>query len=342
MNWSWMHEHYSILLLVCLLQMKTISSHSSSIYASLLVKSMVENIVQATTSTCFIRKKNTTGWMGVYARKGASKQSRKRIQSTYKKNHGKVPIVILPGFLTPSSSPMYAAMATHLSTYIQEASRGTLQAVVRMPYMGYGDWFKIVGGGDFSTYLDRAYNVVEELYKECDGEDVRILGHSAGGWVARLLLGDVPYQGRVYNAKSMVNTLFTLGTPHLSVEQYPFGRIDECIDVSHIHASGDVLQRIKTSSLQYCNYVYPRGDAFEPDTKIVCVAGDGEITSFMTYQSYKSGCGKGSVRGDGVTPLEIAILPHASKSIVLQNVSHFEYGEYANIQQWFDLCIHDS
>lgn len=248
-----------------------------------------------------------------------------------------LPIVILPGFLTPSSSPMYATMARNLARYMEE--EWERQAVVRISKMGYGDWFHIIRGGDFSTYLNRAYDTVAELFEEYG--QVRIVGHSAGGWVARLLLGDIPYQKRVYNAKTMVNTLVTLGTPHYSLEQYPFGRIDESIDVSHIHASDAILQHIKTSSLQYCNHIYPRGDAFEPDTTIVCVAGDGisSSSSYMTYQSYKSGCGRGSVRGDGVTPLQIALLPHASQTIVLDDVAHDEYGEYDAVKRWAHTLV---
>jgi len=233
-------------------------------------------------------------------------------------------------------------MASNISRYISSNHQGEWRAVVRISYMGYGDWFRIICGGDFSTYLDRAYSVVEELYRDTNNTPVRIVGHSAGGWVARLLLGDVPYQGRVYNAKTMTSTLVTLGTPHQSLEQYPFGRIDESIDVSHIHASDDVLEKIQTSSLQYCNHVYPRGDAFEPDTKIVCVVGRvSQAPTYMTYQSYKSACGDDidMMSGDSVTPVQSACLPHASKTIVLENVSHTEYGDSGVIQQWAEELV---
>lgn len=35
-------------------------------------------------------------------------------------------------------------------------------------------------------------------------------------------------QGQVYGRSNMVSTLLTLGTPHLSLEQYPFGRVPVC------------------------------------------------------------------------------------------------------------------
>lgn len=267
-----------------------------------------------------------------------------------------VPIVILPGFLTPSSSPVYVTMAKNLERYIHEESNGRAKAEIRTSYMGYGDWLRILGGDDFSGYLDRAYANVMDVYNGCGRrEHVRLVGHSAGGWVGRLLLGDVPYQGTVYGAKTMVNTLVTLGTPHHSIEKYPFGRMDETIDISYIISNGLVdatdellLKKLKTSSLQYCNHVYPHGDAFEPDTKIVCVAGDGvlgvqrpmtDISSYLTYQSYMSGCGRGCVLGDSVTPVEIALLPKASKTIVLHDVMHFGYGAYDTLVQWAHVLL---
>ena len=52
------------------------------------------------------------------------------------------------------------------------------------------------------------------------------VGVSAGGWLARLALGSVPYNGEVFNLAPKVHTLVTLGTPHLSLEDYPFGRAE--------------------------------------------------------------------------------------------------------------------
>lgn len=49
---------------------------------------------------------------------------------------------------------------------------------------------------------------------------------SAGGWLARLALGSVPYDGQVFGLSPLVHTLVTLGTPHQSLEAYPFGRAE--------------------------------------------------------------------------------------------------------------------
>ena len=52
------------------------------------------------------------------------------------------------------------------------------------------------------------------------------MGHSAGGWIARILLCGERYQGVRYARCSQVHTLVTLGTPHQSLERYPFGRVE--------------------------------------------------------------------------------------------------------------------
>jgi hypothetical protein len=55
------------------------------------------------------------------------------------------------------------------------------------------------------------------------------VGVSAGGWLARLALGGAPYEaGRVFALASLVHTLVCLGTPHQSLEAYPFGRAEVC------------------------------------------------------------------------------------------------------------------
>lgn len=44
--------------------------------------------------------------------------------------------------------------------------------------------------------------------------------------MARLALGSVPYDGQVFGLSPLVHTLVTLGTPHQSLEAYPFGRAE--------------------------------------------------------------------------------------------------------------------
>lgn len=58
------------------------------------------------------------------------------------------------------------------------------------------------------------------------------VGVSAGGWLARLALGNVPYNGETFGLAPLVHTLVTLGTPHQSLEAYPFGRAEVRTEVT--------------------------------------------------------------------------------------------------------------
>lgn len=241
---------------------------------------------------------------------------------------GVVPIVILPGFLNTDAS--YASMATNINTWIHQYTDDACTSDIRIVKFSLRDWIKVILGGDMTVYLDRLEEVVTDVFETHGGDvPVRLVGHSAGGWIGRLFLGSAPYQQKEYGVKNRgkVCSLITLGTPHKSIEDYPFGRFDEKLDLP------PSVRLEKQSSLQFCNYFYPRGDEFE-GVRIVCVAGDaiqGEKTlspnlrnldNVLAYQAYKAVCGDGSVTGDSVTPVCIALLEKAHDNIILPGVWH--------------------
>lgn len=144
----------------------------------------------------------------------------------------------------------------------------------------------------------------------------------------------------------MVHSLITLGTPHASIEAYPFGRVPEKLNVPL-----DTPPAIATSSLQYTNHFLPTAQSLK-GVNMVCVAGnsirgrpfneafnrknlisnrDGTSNTedqsgsgwdaYLAYEGYKSGCGRGDVDGDGVTPICIAHLQGAT-NVVLEGAWH--------------------
>lgn len=129
-------------------------------------------------------------------------------------------VVILPGFLQGAAT--YRGMAAHL------ASLGHATAVVPI---SSAQWLPTLAGGSFSWYLDAAARCVAESFESQGAASqqghVALVGHSAGGWLARLLLGSRVYDGKTYGLAPRVHTLLTLGAPHLSLEAYPFGRVAE-------------------------------------------------------------------------------------------------------------------
>jgi hypothetical protein len=218
-------------------------------------------------------------------------------------------VIIMPGFLIPSSSPTYTRLRTAVEAYLESRRVGHRVSVVSMSTM---DWLKIaLLGNDFTEYLDRAAALVEESVDRDGGPARRrrtvLLGHSAGGWVSRILLGDVPYQGKVYGFKRTVSRLISLGTPHYSKEQYPFGRVKESIAGGPWGADGSV--EAFDSSLKFANRYYGTRDVFEPLTDIVCVCGivdrsPSKGDSILTRVSYAAAAGeyRDGMEGDGVTP----------------------------------------
>lgn len=147
-------------------------------------------------------------------RRYESRRYRERTRYVCASHQAPPPLIILPGFLVGASA--YAKLAIDL-----EAS-GHFSAVEIVP-IKRSDWVSVLAGGDFQYYLAKMEEVILPLvsaYGPCC-----LVGHSAGGWIARLFLGDrVPYQNKWYGHRDKVKVLVTLGTPHHSLEAYPFGR----------------------------------------------------------------------------------------------------------------------
>lgn len=216
-------------------------------------------------------------------------------------------VVILPGFLIASSSPTYVRLKAACAGYLD--ARGVRRYSVDVVTMSTFDWLKIaLLGLDFGQYLDRAAAQVQTCGNgDCPATDTVLVGHSAGGWVGRLLIGlggrsaagdEISYNGRRYpGLRNTVKRLITLGTPRYSLERYPFGRVKERV------VSGD--GRVFDSSLAFTNEVIGDDDTWP--TEVVAFAGvlgggDGDAP-MMTQISYRANAGRyeRGMEGDGVT-----------------------------------------
>ncbi|MCS6959345.1 MAG: lipase [Pseudanabaenaceae cyanobacterium SKYGB_i_bin29] len=211
--------------------------------------------------------------------------------------------VILPGYLAGSAD--YFAMADYLNR------QGVKATVVPLQWW---EWLPTVGGRSVVPILDRLHQTVQQVRDRYQTDKVTLIGHSAGGWIARIYLGEKPYYDRVWAAKHWVSHLVTLGTPHCSLEPWT------------------------KRNLGFVNENYP--GAFHPEVRYVCVAGEavkGE-DSWLAYQSYKLTIGDGNSSGDGITPVAAAHLAGAT-NIVIPGASHSPkrppwYGTEAVIDRW--------
>eukprot|EP00240_Pyramimonas_obovata_P004110 CAMPEP_0118926640 /NCGR_PEP_ID=MMETSP1169-20130426/4288_1 /TAXON_ID=36882 /ORGANISM="Pyramimonas obovata, Strain CCMP722" /LENGTH=343 /DNA_ID=CAMNT_0006868233 /DNA_START=135 /DNA_END=1163 /DNA_ORIENTATION=+ len=229
----------------------------------------------------------------------------------------RAPIVVLPGFL--QGSKPYRDMQQNLETLGYPTTVMPLNSL---------EWFPTLWGGSFDFYLEKLQAVVSEVYDKHGGQKVHLVAHSAGGWIARLFLGAAVYNGRSYNGEPMVQSLLCLGSPHYSLEEYPFGRVPE-----RRRGEDDSLldDAARGSSLRFANRVYP--GAHHSSVRYISACGKGVLGApwqpgykgaaegVVSYFSYRSNCGEGAVWGDAVTDLESAKLQGATW-VELEGVWH--------------------
>ena len=209
-----------------------------------------------------------------------------------------LPTVILPGYF--ASAREYSSLEESL----QKLGFPTVTVPLRQR-----DWFPTLGGRSMVPILSKLNQTVKQQLEKYNTTKVNLIGHSAGGWIARIYLGEKPYtvHGDVldsavglWNARLQIATLITLGTPHLTQERWTKRNLD------------------------FVNVNYP--GAFYQDVRYVCVAGKAiygkrRPGSWLAYNSYELTCGQGNCWGDGITPISAAHLAGAT-NLTLDDVLH--------------------
>lgn len=230
------------------------------------------------------------------------------------------PTVILPGYFAGADD--YDALAQQLR------AAGHPTAIVPLRK---SSWLPTFGGRSMVPILRELDRAIAQLLDETNADEptVNLVAHSAGGWIARIYLGEVPYDihGDVdttatglWNRRSRVHTLLCLGTPHTSQEYWT------------------------RRNLNFVNDNYP--GAFYPDVRYVCVAGKAVFGrrgfgkgEWLAHNSYQITCGTAQTWGDGITPIAAAHLDGAT-NLVLDDVWHSPrspgrwYGSPDVVPQW--------
>lgn len=206
-----------------------------------------------------------------------------------------LPTVILPGYLEG------AIAYRSLEQSLQQRGYPTVTVPLRRR-----DWFPTLGGRPVTPILQQLDRTVKQVLQQYNASEINLIGHSAGGWISRIYLGEKPYSGRgvtpgvSWQAHTYVATLVTLGTPHVSQERWTRWNLD------------------------FVNNNYP--GAFYQDVRYVCVAGktiygERQRGSWLAYSSYQLTCGQGNCWGDGITPITAAHLEGA-ENLVVEGVNH--------------------
>lgn len=205
------------------------------------------------------------------------------------------PIVLIGGWL--SSPDDYAGMARSLAA-------PPFSRVVYIADIGRADWAAL-RDPDFTIVLDLLARTVELALRETGATSVDLIGHSAGGRVARAYLGHLPSNGVAYDGRSHVASLTTLGTAHETYEVWVKG------------FAAEVNER------------YP--GAYYPNIMYTSVAGRsvvgrriGTLEQMFAYRSYEVSYGDGAQVGDGLVPTRCCYLEGAD-NLVLEGARHAPY-----------------
>ena len=153
----------------------------------------------------------------------------------------------------------------------------------------------------FGQLVFEVASAVDRALLGSEAKKVVLVGHSAGGLACRVFIGgEPPYGGRRYSGHRRVSALITLGTPHATP---PRGRL-----------AGPVGR---------INDLFPGALHEDSDLRYLSVAGsavDGS-SSARARRHYEGFVEDGRTEGDGVVPVDAALLP-GSEALVLDGLHH--------------------
>ena len=239
-------------------------------------------------------------------------------------------VLVLGGFMT--SAPMYRLFEAALR------ARGAADVVVAPIWTP--DWIlaSVRGMGPLTTRAGKALlraSVASAASPAARGAPVLVVGHSAGGMLARLLTSPVPFDGRRLNASSRIGAIVTMGTPH-------------------VVAGGRWGGRIALAVARFADLNVP-GACFAPTTGYLSVASRaiaaGEAPEDGTerfvrrlYDGVLPQPGVDPVTGDGLVPTVAALLDGAHH-LVLDGAVHAPaastpwYGAESQLDRWWPVAL---
>ncbi|KAL7540806.1 hypothetical protein ACHAWF_006786 [Thalassiosira exigua] len=290
----------------------------------------------------------------------------------------RVPVVICPGFgndqvdyVSPLSRGSEYGFVTAL------ARRGFDPANVRVLPLKRYEWARVGGGlldvpdfyrgtctpegRGYGWYVRRLREEVERAYIDAGGEEkVVLIGHSAGGWLARAALGDgswtvddgaAPPGGSTTSSRASdrVRALITVGAIHrppageaksTCVTRGALDYVDKTYPgaflagegISYVSVGGDAIEgRKEGKELESLDDKSGSDEA----NGAYRVRGEGSASS-VAYTAYEAVSGDGSMTGDGIVPLAWSLL-EGSRHLVLDGVLHSinEAGTTIPTDRWY-------
>ncbi|XP_021895459.1 uncharacterized protein LOC110812885 [Carica papaya] len=200
-------------------------------------------------------------------------------------------------------------------------------------------------------YLKRVHEAVSEAKELTPGGTLSLIGHSAGGWLARMYMEEFSF--------SDISLLLTLGTPHQPTPKGLPGVIDQTRGLLD-YVEQNCAKAVYTPELRYVCIAgrYIQGARFFGNSNVdidsVVATDNDQIVSDVAImnnktnstpvattlrarfvgQGYKQVCGKAEVWGDGVVPEASAHLEGAL-NISLDGVYHSPVGSDDELRPWY-------
>jgi pimeloyl-ACP methyl ester carboxylesterase len=235
-------------------------------------------------------------------------------------------VLIIGGFL--SSPPVYARLRERL------LRRGAAHVVVANIWMPNWLLIPIRGHGPVAVRAARALIEAGEVSKASRrslGSPVLVVGHSAGGVIARILTSPVDFEGRRYAGAGRIGAIVTLGSPH---------------EVTAGRANAGSASRFAQAHVP--------GAFFAPRVGYLTVASRartgrraGTVSERWRWRSYSGLLPAGApdaIAGDGLIPVQSALLDGA-RQIVLDDIVHAQiggrpwYGSDEGLDQWWEAAV---
>jgi hypothetical protein len=237
-------------------------------------------------------------------------------------------VLVLGGYLTVP--PLYRRLARRL------LDRGAAEVVVAPLWTP--EWLlgSLRDFGRVLAYAERALDrAVEVSTRTSAAAPVLVVGHSAGGLLARLLTSPQPFVGRSLDRRRDIGAIVTLGTPH------------------RVAPAGFIAGRIGRLAAAFADEVVP-GDCFAPEVGYLAVGASG-------IPGLRRGFGRGrlahpfyrrlhpapngtAIDGDGLVPVACTELPGARR-IVLGRIGHGQlgglpwYGSPEAVDVWWPVAL---
>jgi len=223
----------------------------------------------------------------------------------------KNPIIILGGFLITSEA--------------YNSAKNTIENIsgrkVYIVDVTKRDWLKSNSAEGWINILNKVKIQVAIALKETKEKKIDLIGHSSGGIMLRLYLSSEPFKDVIFNGKSTVRNLITLGSPHQAVKAT---NLRKFVDEKY---PGNFYKNI--------NYVSIGGkvEIYSNQTSL--------LTKLIAKNSYKSISGNKNESGDGLVPLSSSLLKN-SQQIILPKTVHGGifgenwYGNASKVREWWD------